>query len=67
MKQILKLSERRGNLKQRVAIRKEQHRGHADLDVHLLAATIKQLHAEMRWLRRQGGAGRGEARHGGAR
>jgi hypothetical protein len=64
MKQILKLSDRRENLKQRIEVRKEQHRGHADLDVHLLAATIKQLHAEERWLRRQEAAGPGAARHG---
>jgi hypothetical protein len=50
---ILKLSDKREALKQRIAIRKRAHKGHADLDVHHLAATIRQLKAEMRRLRKQ--------------
>jgi hypothetical protein len=52
---ILKLSDKRAALKQRIEVRKEQHRGHADLDVKLLAETMRQLRAERRWERRQQG------------
>jgi hypothetical protein len=51
---IVKLSDKRQVLKMRIAARKKAHRGHADLDAKLLAATIKQLHAERRWERQQG-------------
>lgn len=48
---ILKLSDKRAALKKRIASRKKSHRGHADLDVQLLAATMRQLRAERRVLR----------------
>jgi hypothetical protein len=51
---ILKLSDKREALKMRIAARKKAHRGYADLDAKLLAATIRQLHAERRWERQQG-------------
>ena len=48
------LSERRKTLQMRIAVRKRARRGHADLDVKLLAATMRQLRAERRWERQQG-------------
>jgi hypothetical protein len=51
---IVKLSDKRQFLKMRITARKKAHNGHADLDAKLLAATIKQLHAERRWERQQG-------------
>lgn len=51
---IRDLSDRRETLKRRIVVRKKAHKGHTDLDAKLLAATIKQLHAERRWERQQG-------------
>ena len=50
---ILKLSDKREALKQRIAARKLYRKGHADLDAKLLAATMRQLRAERRWERQQ--------------
>jgi hypothetical protein len=51
---ILKLSDKRAALKQRIAARKRAHQGYRDLDLQLIVTTMKQLRAERRWDRQQG-------------
>jgi hypothetical protein len=50
---IIKLADRREELKERIAARKKAHRRHRDLDVRLIAETMKQLRAERRWERKK--------------
>jgi hypothetical protein len=50
---IIKLADRREALKERIAVRKKEHRRHRDLDVRLIAETMKQLRAERRWERKK--------------
>ena len=53
---VLDLAKRRETLQMRIAVRKRAHRGHADLDIQLLAETMRQLRAERRWERQRGKA-----------
>jgi hypothetical protein len=50
---IRDLSDRSETLKRRIAVRKKEHKEHADLDIQLLAVTMKLSRAERRWIIRQ--------------